>query len=73
MIENFIIEYALDSLERRFLKLYTKKDYEDILDGEVTKSGVGFIYRKSYPDFRSIWHRKRKPGKLTGQLTPVKD
>ncbi|HMT27835.1 MAG TPA: translocation/assembly module TamB domain-containing protein [Bacteroidia bacterium] len=64
MIENFIFEYELDSLERKFLKLYTRKDYEDILDGEVTKSGVGFIYRKSYPYFRSIWYRKPKTAPL---------
>jgi len=65
MLENFIFEYELDSMERKFLKLYTKKDYEDILDGEVTKSGVGFIYRKSYPDFRSIWRRKKKDPEIS--------
>lgn len=60
VLENFIFEYELDTLDRKFLKIYTRRDYEDILDGEVTKSGVGFIYRKTYPDFKSIWKRKSK-------------
>jgi translocation and assembly module TamB len=65
MLENFILEYELDTLERKFLKLYTRKDYEDILDGEVTKSGIGFIYRKSFPDFKSIWSRKKRTPAVT--------
>ncbi len=59
LLENFSIEYELDTMDRKFLKLYTRRDYEDILDGEVTKSGVGFIYRKTYPDIKSIWRRKK--------------
>ncbi|MBL0341487.1 MAG: translocation/assembly module TamB domain-containing protein [Bacteroidetes bacterium] len=71
MVENFIFEYQLDTMERKFVKLYTRKDYEDILDGEVTKSGVGFIYRKSYPDFKSIWKRKSKTKRVI-KITPPK-
>ena len=60
VIENFTFEYALDSTDRKFLKLYSKRDYEDILDGEVTKSGIGFIYRKSYARLKDIWHRQKR-------------
>lgn len=60
MIENFIFEYALDTLNKRFIKIYRRQDYEDILDGEVIKSGVGFIFRRSYPTFRDIWYRKSR-------------
>ncbi len=60
MVENFIFEYSLDTVGSKFLKVYMKKDYEDILEGEITKSGAGFIYRKSYPRLKDIWQRKRK-------------
>ena len=60
MIENFSFEYALDTLNSKYLKLYRKQDYEDILEGEVIKSGVGFIYRRSYDAVREIWQRKEK-------------
>ena len=60
LIENFSFEYALDSLNKKYLKIYRKQDYEDILEGEVIKSGVGFIYRKSYHNLSDIWKRKAK-------------
>jgi len=63
MIENFIFEYALDTNRTKFVKVYRQQNYEDLLEGEVTKSGVGFIYRKSYDRLRDIWRRKKKRGR----------
>jgi translocation and assembly module TamB len=60
VIENFIFEYALDTNQTKFLKVYRQQNYEDLLEGEVTKSGVGFIYRKNYQKLSDIWRRQRK-------------
>ncbi len=60
LFENFIFEYALDTLNSKFIKLYQKKDYEDMLEGEVIKYGVGFLYRKNYDKMKDIWQRKKK-------------
>ncbi|MRR21373.1 hypothetical protein EG830_00115 [bacterium] len=60
LIENFIFEYDLDTNRTKFIKVYRQQDYEDLLEGEVTKSGLGFIYRKSYDRVRDIWRRKGK-------------
>ena len=60
MFENFIFEYALDTNRSKYLKVYRQQNYEDLLEGEVTKSGVGFIYRKNYDRLKDIWRRKRK-------------
>ncbi len=60
VIENFIFEYALDTNRTKFLKVYRQQNYEDLLEGEVIKSGVGFIYRKSYDKISDIWRRKKK-------------
>ena len=60
LIENFIFEYAIDSARTKFLKVYRQQNYEDLLEGEVTKSGVGFIYRKNYDRISDIWRRKKK-------------
>jgi hypothetical protein len=59
LIENFIFEYSLDSAKTKFLKVYRQQNYEDLLEGEVIKSGVGFIYRKNYDRLRDIWRRKK--------------
>ena len=58
LIENFIFEYSLDSAKTKFLKVYRQQNYEDLLEGEVIKSGVGFIYRKNYDRLSDIWRRK---------------
>jgi hypothetical protein len=60
MLENFIFEYALDTNRSKYLKIYRQQNYEDLLEGEVTKSGVGFIYRKNYNRLKDIWRRKKK-------------
>ncbi|MGW8317368.1 MAG: hypothetical protein ACWGNV_17360, partial [Bacteroidales bacterium] len=58
MIQNFTFEYALDTIQSKFLKVYYQQDYENMLEGEVVKSGVGFIYRKTYEKLGDIWRRK---------------
>jgi hypothetical protein len=63
IIENFTFEYSLDTMGIKYLKLYRHQDYQDILEGQVTKSGVGFIYRKNYPSLKDIWQRKSKKPK----------
>jgi translocation and assembly module TamB len=60
IFENFIFEYALDSANTKNLKLYQKRDYEDMLEGEVIKYGAGFLYRKNYSKLKDIWQRGRK-------------
>ena len=65
IFENFIFEYALDKNDTKYLKLYQKRDYEDMLEGEVIKYGAGFLYRKNYYKMRDIWQsgKKRKQAK----------
>jgi hypothetical protein len=60
VIENFIFEYALDTSRIKYLKVYRQQNYEDLLEGEVIKSGIGFIYRKNYDRLSDIWHRPEK-------------
>lgn len=60
MLENFIFEYALDTNRTKYFKVYRQQNYEDLLEGEVIKSGVGYIYRKSYDRLHDIWRRNRK-------------
>ncbi len=48
VIDNFTFEYALDTNRSKYVKIYRQQNYEDLLEGEVIKSGVGFIYRKNY-------------------------
>jgi hypothetical protein len=63
VIENFIFEYAIDTNRTKYVKVYRQQNYEDLLEGQVTKSGFGFIYRKSYDKLSDIWRRQKKTRK----------
>jgi translocation and assembly module TamB len=63
MIDNFTFEYALDTNRSKYIKAYRQQNYEDLLEGEVIKSGVGFIYRKNYNRLSDIWRKQKKKTK----------
>ena len=63
VFDNFVFEYMLDTTRTKFLKIYRQQNYEDILEGEVIRSGIGFIYRKTFDNPGDIWRREEKPEK----------
>jgi len=63
-LTNVSFAYRLDSAATKYLKVYNEHTYEDVFEGEVIKTGVGFTYRKRYRTFRDIWRRKNKNKKI---------
>jgi len=57
-LNNVSFAYRLDSASTKYLKVYNERTYEDVFEGEVIKTGIGFTYRKRYRTFRDIWRRK---------------
>jgi len=58
-LNNVSFEYQLDSAASKYLKVYNEHTYDDVFEGEVIKTGIGFSYRKRYKTFRDIWKRKK--------------
>jgi hypothetical protein len=56
-LNNISFEYRLDSAGTKYLKVYNKHQYEDVFEGEVISTGVGFTYRKRYSRLSDIWKR----------------
>jgi hypothetical protein len=59
-LSNISFEYSLDSAESKFLKVYNEHTYEDVLEGEVIKTGIGVTLRKRHRKFSDIWKREKK-------------
>jgi translocation and assembly module TamB len=57
---NFTFEYRLDSAATKYIQVYRKRSYEDILEGEVERTGFGIIFRKTFDSIRDIWPGNRK-------------
>ncbi|MDO4181089.1 MAG: translocation/assembly module TamB domain-containing protein, partial [Bacteroidales bacterium] len=45
-IDNVSVEYRLDNSGTRYVKLFHDKNYESVLEGEITETGVGIVLRK---------------------------
>lgn len=66
-LNNFSFEYQIDSLGTKFVKVYNERSYEDVFEGEVIKTGVGFTYRRSYRILSDIWKKQKKNPKPNSQ------
>jgi len=75
LIADVSFEYALRSTANSsmLLRLFRHTGYENILEGEVTETGVGFVYKRKLANLRSLFRfgrRKHKPDSLPAD-TPV--
>lgn len=46
LINDISVEYYLNNNRTMYLRLFRHTGYESILEGEITQTGVGFVYRK---------------------------
>ncbi len=60
---DFSVEYKLTPDGTYRLKAFNRTDYEDEIDGEVTKTGASFIFGKDFDHFRWLFGRNREDEK----------
>ncbi len=57
---NVAVDYALSADGRYKLRAYVNNDYQGVIDGYVTETGVGFIITVDYNKFKQIFQSKKK-------------
>jgi len=57
---NIAVDYKLSKDGRYVLRAYRKNDYDEVLEGYVVETGVGFIITIDYNRFREIFEKKKK-------------
>lgn len=62
-IDNVSIEYRLDPSGTRYIKLFHNKDYESLLEGELTENGAGIVLHKKMQYMRELFIFKRNKTK----------
>ncbi len=60
MAGDFSVEYLLDPDGRFTLKGYRERKFQDVFDGEVIETGVSFIFRQTYNNFRELFKREEE-------------
>lgn len=58
-IDNVSIEYRLDASGSRYIKLFHNKDYESILEGEITETGAGIVLRRKMQRLKELFLFKK--------------
>jgi hypothetical protein len=59
-IDNISLEYRLDQSGTRYVRLFHDKNYDSILDGEITETGVGIVLRKKLDRLSELFIFKRR-------------
>ncbi len=62
-IDDVSLEYRLDDSGTRYVRLFHNKNYESVLEGEVTKTGVGVVLRKKMTRLGELFVFKKRKGR----------
>lgn len=62
-IDNVSVEYRLDASGTRYVKLFHDKNYESLLEGEITETGVGIVLRRKMLHLRELFYFKKNKAK----------
>lgn len=63
LVDDISIEYVLTKKRNLYLKVFRHSNYESVLDGEVTQTGVGIVWRKNFLKLRDLFRKKGKINK----------
>ena len=58
LIDDISLEYRLDKRENMYLKVFRHRGYESIIEGEITETGAGFLYRKQVKSLLDLFRKK---------------
>ncbi|NDV83775.1 translocation/assembly module TamB domain-containing protein [Bacteroides sp. 51] len=59
-IDNVSLEYRLDTSGTRYVRLFHNKEYENILESDITETGGGIILRKKVNKLGELFIFKKK-------------
>ncbi|MDR0988199.1 MAG: translocation/assembly module TamB domain-containing protein [Prevotellaceae bacterium] len=59
-IDNVSLEYRLDGSGTRYIRAFHNKNYESVLDGEITETGVGLVLRRKVDKLGELFLFKSK-------------
>lgn len=59
LIDDVSLEYRLTKRENMYLRVFRHTGYESIIEGEITQTGVGFLYRKQLMSLLDLFRKRR--------------
>lgn len=59
LIKDISFEYFLNNAQTMYVRLFRHTGYESILEGEITRTGVGFVYKRKLNRLRDLFRFRR--------------
>ena len=64
LINDISFDYYLNNSHTMYIRIFRHTGYESILEGEITQTGVGFVYRRKLNSLGDMFKfLRRKPKK----------
>lgn len=65
IINNVSLEWKLNESGNRYIRIFYDKNYRSILEGEITETGIGYVYKRKLNKLKElfIFKKKKKEGK----------
>lgn len=60
LIDDISLEYRLTKRDNMYLKAFRQTGYESIIEGEITQTGVGFLFRKQVNSLLDLFRKKAR-------------
>ncbi len=70
---NIALDYKLSKDGRYLLRAYRRNDYDDVIEGYVIETGLGFIITVDYNHFKELFQGKKKKQKAAAKNKNASD
>ncbi len=70
-INNVSLEWKISNNSNRYIRLFYDKNYQSILEGEITETGVGYVYKRKLNSLNELLIFKRKSDNTPSSDVPA--
>ena len=70
-INNISLEWKISKESNRYIRLFYDKNYESLLEGEITEAGIGYVYKRKLNNLNELMIFRKKD-KKSGVARPTK-
>jgi hypothetical protein len=57
------LEWKLNDSGNRYMRIFYDKNYRSILEGEITETGIGYVYKRKLNKLKDLFHFKKNKTK----------
>jgi len=60
IVDDLSIEYMLNKRKNLYLKVFRYTNYENVLEGDITSTGLGIVFKRSFRRFKILFKGRKE-------------